>query len=62
MFSWHKQLESPRCDSDIPANFLGKTAVLCISMVDSLWLTTLDALSFILSRYNEILIFHIAGL
>lgn len=44
------ELESPRCDSDIPANFLGKTAVLCISMVDSLWLTTLDALSFILSR------------
>lgn len=29
---------------------MGETAVLCISMVDSLWLTILDALSLILSR------------
>ncbi|KAL1339802.1 hypothetical protein AAHE18_U067100 [Arachis hypogaea] len=44
------ELESPRCDSDPPAKWTGKTAVLCISMVDSLWLTILDALSLILSR------------
>lgn len=44
------ELESPRCDSDPPAKCTGKTAVLCISMVDSLWLTILDALSLILSR------------
>ncbi|KAK9291973.1 hypothetical protein L1049_019925 [Liquidambar formosana] len=44
------ELESPRCGSDPPAKFTGKTAVLCISMVDSLWLTILDALSLILTR------------
>ncbi|KAK3200540.1 hypothetical protein Dsin_023955 [Dipteronia sinensis] len=43
-------LESPRCDYDPSAKCTGKTAVLCISMVDSLWLTILDALSLILSR------------
>ncbi|KAI9186171.1 hypothetical protein LWI28_014359 [Acer negundo] len=44
------ELESPRCDYDPSAKCTGKTAVLCISMVDSLWLTILDALSLILSR------------
>ncbi|KAL5196022.1 Protein MON2 [Glycine soja] len=44
------ELESPRCDNDPPVKWSGKTAVLCISMVDSLWLTILDALSLILSR------------
>lgn len=44
------ELESPRCDNDPPAKYSGKTAALCISMVDSLWLTILDALSLILSR------------
>ncbi|XP_041019772.1 protein MON2 homolog isoform X5 [Juglans microcarpa x Juglans regia] len=44
------ELESPRCDNDPPAKCTGKTAALCISMVDSLWLTILDALSLILSR------------
>ncbi|XP_004495778.1 uncharacterized protein [Cicer arietinum] len=44
------ELESPRCDNDPPAKWSGKTAILCLSMVDSLWLTILDALSLILSR------------
>ncbi|KAL5770732.1 hypothetical protein ACOSP7_014886 [Xanthoceras sorbifolium] len=44
------ELESPRCDYDPLAKSTGKTAVLCISMVDSFWLTILDALSLILSR------------
>ncbi|KAK7838901.1 protein mon2 like protein [Quercus suber] len=43
------ELESPRCDNDPPAKCTGKTAALCVSMVDSLWLTILDALSLILS-------------
>ncbi|KAK6233045.1 hypothetical protein SCA6_003118 [Theobroma cacao] len=50
IFSWYKQLESPRCDYVPSAKCGGKTAVLCISMVDSLWLTILDALSLILAR------------
>lgn len=45
------QLESPRCESDPPAKLNGKTAFLCYSMVDSLWLTILDTLSLILARY-----------
>lgn len=52
-FSWRSQLESPRGDNDPPAKCTGKTASLCISMVDSLWLTILDALSLILSRFGE---------
>ncbi|XP_054804330.1 uncharacterized protein LOC129307410 isoform X2 [Prosopis cineraria] len=44
------ELESPRCDNDPPVKWTGKTAVLCYSMVDSLWLTILDALSLMLSR------------
>ncbi|OMO62280.1 hypothetical protein CCACVL1_22908 [Corchorus capsularis] len=44
------ELESPRCDYIPSAKCTGKTAVLCISMVDSLWLTILDALSLILAR------------
>ncbi|KAL7607146.1 uncharacterized protein LOC111910718 [Lactuca sativa] len=44
------ELESPRCESDPPAKLIGKTAVLCTTMVDSVWLTVLDALSLILSK------------
>ncbi|XP_028101923.1 protein MON2 homolog isoform X2 [Camellia sinensis] len=44
------ELESPRCDSDPLAKCTGKTAVLCMSMVDSMWLTILDALSLILTK------------
>ncbi|KNA25395.1 hypothetical protein SOVF_006550 [Spinacia oleracea] len=44
------ELESPRCESDPPAKLNGKTAFLCYSMVDSLWLTILDTLSLILAR------------
>ncbi|KAK4768270.1 hypothetical protein SAY87_003411 [Trapa incisa] len=44
------ELESPRCEYDQESTFTGKTAVLCVSMVDSFWLTILDALSLILTR------------
>ncbi|KAL8251600.1 hypothetical protein R6Q59_035293 [Mikania micrantha] len=44
------ELESPRCDSDPPAKLIGKTAVLCTTMVDSVWLIILDALSLILTK------------
>ncbi|XP_050143388.1 uncharacterized protein LOC126619152 isoform X1 [Malus sylvestris] len=44
------EIESPRHDYDPPAKCSGNTSILCLSMVDSLWLTILDALSFILSR------------
>ncbi|KAI4378915.1 hypothetical protein MLD38_016333 [Melastoma candidum] len=44
------ELESPRCEYEQLPKRTGKTAVLCISMIDSLWLTILDALSLILSR------------
>ncbi|XP_065852074.1 uncharacterized protein [Euphorbia lathyris] len=44
------ELESPRCEYDHAAKFTGKTVVLCIAMVESLWLTILDALSLVLSR------------
>uniref|UniRef100_A0A5B7BVG9 Protein MON2 homolog n=1 Tax=Davidia involucrata TaxID=16924 RepID=A0A5B7BVG9_DAVIN len=44
------ELESPRGDSDQPAKCTGKTAVLCLSMVDSMWLIILDALSLILTK------------
>ncbi|KAM3287601.1 protein MON2 isoform X3 [Capsicum chacoense] len=44
------ELDSPRCESDPPAKLTGGTALLCVSMVDSFWLTVLDALSFILAK------------
>ncbi|WMV35466.1 hypothetical protein MTR67_028851 [Solanum verrucosum] len=44
------ELDSPRCESDPPAKLTGRTALLCVSMVDSMWLTILDALSFILAK------------
>ncbi|KAI3894720.1 hypothetical protein MKX03_033369 [Papaver bracteatum] len=44
------ELESPRCDSEPPFKCTGETAVLCTAMVDSMWLTILDALSLILTR------------
>ncbi|XP_022155395.1 protein MON2 homolog isoform X2 [Momordica charantia] len=44
------ELESPRSDYDPPEKCNGRTASVCISMVDSLWLTILDALSLILTR------------
>ncbi|CAB4315982.1 unnamed protein product [Prunus armeniaca] len=49
------EIESPRYDYDPPAKCTGNTALLCLSMVDSLWLTILDALSFILSRRAGVL-------
>ncbi|KAJ4955381.1 hypothetical protein NE237_012164 [Protea cynaroides] len=45
-----EEVESPRGDSDPPVKCTGQMAVLCISMVDSMWLTILDALSLILTR------------
>ncbi|ERM93505.1 protein MON2 homolog isoform X2 [Amborella trichopoda] len=44
------ELESPRCESDPRGKCIGNTAVLCLSMVDSLWMTILNALSLILTR------------
>lgn len=44
------ELDSPRYEYDPVERYNGKTTVLCIAMVDSLWLTILDALSLILSR------------
>ncbi|XP_011003788.1 PREDICTED: protein MON2 homolog isoform X2 [Populus euphratica] len=44
------ELDSPRYEYDPVERYSGKTTVLCIAMVDSLWLTILDALSLILSR------------
>ncbi|MCD7465519.1 hypothetical protein HAX54_001464 [Datura stramonium] len=44
------ELDSPRCESDPPVKLNGRTALLCVSMVDSMWLTILDALSFILAK------------
>lgn len=44
------EIVSPRCDSDPPASSTGITARLCVSMVDSMWLTILDALSLILMK------------
>ncbi|KAJ8760664.1 hypothetical protein K2173_017642 [Erythroxylum novogranatense] len=54
------ELDSPRCEHDPAAKFTGETAVLCIAMVDSLWLTILDALSLILSRsHGEAIVLEI---
>uniref|UniRef100_A0A1J3F4G6 Protein MON2-like protein n=1 Tax=Noccaea caerulescens TaxID=107243 RepID=A0A1J3F4G6_NOCCA len=44
------ELESPRYEHHPSSEYTGKTSNLCISMVDSLWLTILDAFSLILSR------------
>ncbi|XP_048135952.1 protein MON2 homolog isoform X2 [Rhodamnia argentea] len=44
------ELESPRSGYDPPLECTGKTALLCVSLVDSLWLIVLDALSLILAR------------
>lgn len=44
------ELESPTCNSDEPVKCTDQTAFLCVSMVDSMWLTILDALSLILMR------------
>lgn len=44
------ELESPRWETNPPAKLTGKTAVLCTTMVDSVWLTILDALSLILTK------------
>lgn len=52
--SWSNQIESPRCESDPPEKCTGKTATLCISMVDSMWLTILDALSLILTKLVKV--------
>ncbi|CAI0384415.1 unnamed protein product [Linum tenue] len=44
------ELESPKFDHDPASKCAGQLAVLCLAMVDSFWLTILDALSLILSR------------
>lgn len=44
------EIESPRCDGEQIAECTGRTTILCKSMVDSTWLTILDALSLILAR------------
>ncbi|CAN8255686.1 unnamed protein product [Cochlearia groenlandica] len=44
------ELESPRYEHSSSVDHTGKTAHLCISMIESLWLTILDAFSLILSR------------
>lgn len=44
------EIESPKCDGEQTAERSGRTTVLCKSMVDSTWLTILDALSLILAR------------
>lgn len=44
------ELESPKDDIDVPSKCAGETAVLCISLVNSTWLTILDALCLILTR------------
>ncbi|CAI9102822.1 OLC1v1001167C1 [Oldenlandia corymbosa var. corymbosa] len=44
------EIESPRCDSDPSEKCTGKTAALCLAMVDSMWLIILDALSLILAK------------
>jgi len=49
--SLYNQLDSPRYEYDPVERYNGKTTVLCIAMVDSFWLTILDALSLILSRF-----------
>ncbi|CAA0836755.1 ARM repeat superfamily protein [Striga hermonthica] len=54
------ELESPRCDTDPPAKCAGITATLCIAIVDSTWLTILDALSLILMKsHGEAIILEI---
>ncbi|XP_010546618.1 PREDICTED: protein MON2 homolog isoform X2 [Tarenaya hassleriana] len=54
------ELESPRCEHRPSTEYTGKTALLCISMVDSLWLTILDSLSLILSRsHGEAIVLEI---
>lgn len=52
-FSSNHQLESPRYEHHPSSDYTGKTSHLCISLVDSLWLTILDSLSLILSRYDS---------
>ncbi|CAI9769498.1 unnamed protein product [Fraxinus pennsylvanica] len=44
------ELESPRGDTGPPTMCTGKTAMLCVAMVDSMWLIILDALSMILAK------------
>ncbi|XP_022932524.1 protein MON2 homolog isoform X1 [Cucurbita moschata] len=44
------EIESPRSDNDPPGKCNGRLASVCISMVNSLWLTILDALSLVLTR------------
>ncbi|XP_042513144.1 protein MON2 homolog isoform X2 [Macadamia integrifolia] len=54
------EVESPRSESDPPESCTGQMAVLCMSMVDSMWLTILDALSLILTRsHGEAIILEI---
>ncbi|XP_057539687.1 uncharacterized protein LOC130817800 isoform X2 [Amaranthus tricolor] len=54
------ELESPKSVSEPPAKLTGKTAFLCYSMVDSLWLMILDTLSLVLARsHGEAIVLEI---
>ncbi|KAH7661512.1 Protein Mon2-like protein [Dioscorea alata] len=44
------EVESPKSDNDLPNECTGRTAVLCLSMINSTWLTILNSLSLILTR------------
>ncbi|KAJ0982542.1 hypothetical protein J5N97_010797 [Dioscorea zingiberensis] len=44
------EVESPKSDNDPPEECTGRTAVLCLSMINSTWLTILNSLSLILTR------------
>ncbi|CAA3013760.1 MON2 homolog isoform X1 [Olea europaea subsp. europaea] len=44
------EIESPRGDTGPPTMCTGKTGMLCVAMVDSMWLIILDALSMILAK------------
>ncbi|KFK26462.1 hypothetical protein AALP_AA8G252200 [Arabis alpina] len=54
------ELESPRYEQHPSSDCTGKTSHLCISLVDSLWLTILDSFSLILSRsHGEAIVLEI---
>ncbi|XP_020589215.1 protein MON2 homolog isoform X4 [Phalaenopsis equestris] len=44
------EIDSPKNNIGMPSKFTGETVVLCLSLIDSTWLTILDALSLILTR------------
>ncbi|XP_078441897.1 ARM repeat superfamily protein isoform X2 [Wolffia australiana] len=44
------ELESPKCTTSLPREPAGITTILCLAMVESMWLIILDSLSLILTR------------